>query len=155
MGPIDQHFFLDPATGKQWLLWKTDHMINPRSSKLLTMWLMWKTYHIWWTKFPPLTFNIIILMLLKMIKFLIFFRVSEVVIQELNEDGVSFVEGSSPTVGSLKTNELCLTLNHQAIFSDDHEHLPEEHRIVEGMWMMFRQNSSPHFIGPMSSSNNL
>ena len=26
------------------------------------------------------------------------FRVSEVVIQELNEDGVSFVEGSSPTV---------------------------------------------------------
>ena len=86
---------------------------------------------------------------------LIFFRVSEVVIQELNDDGVSFVEGSSPTVGSLKANELCLTLNHQAIFSDDHEHLPEEHRIVEGMWMMFRQNSSPHFIGPMASSNNL
>ena len=51
-----------------------------------------------WT-FPPLTFDIIILMLLKMIKTLIFFRVSEVMIQELNEDGVSFVEGSSPTVG--------------------------------------------------------
>jgi len=81
VGPIDQHFFLDPATGKQWLMWKTDHMINP--------------------------------------------RVSEVVIQELNEDGVSFVEGSSPT----------------AIFSDDHEHLPEEHRIVEGMWMMFREGT--------------
>ena len=45
-----------------------------------------------------------------------------------------------------KLNELCLTINHQAIFSDDHEHLPEEHRIVEGMWMMFRQNSSFHFI---------
>ena len=30
VGPIDQHFFLDPATGKQWLMWKTDHMINPR-----------------------------------------------------------------------------------------------------------------------------
>ena len=43
--------------------------------------------------------NIIILMLLKMIKTLIFFRVSEVVIQELNKDGVSFVEGSSPKVG--------------------------------------------------------
>ena len=42
---------------------------------------------------------VIILMLLKMIKTLIFFRVSEVVIQELNDDGVSFVEGSSPTVG--------------------------------------------------------
>ena len=41
---------------------------------------------------------VIILMLLKMMKTLIF-RVSEVVIQELNEDGVSFVEGSSPTVG--------------------------------------------------------
>ena len=52
-----------------------------------------------WTRFPPLTFNIIILKLLEMIKTLIFFRVSEVVIQELNEDGVSFVEGSSPTVG--------------------------------------------------------
>ena len=37
VGPIDQHFFLDPATGKQWLLWKTDHMINPRSSKLLSL----------------------------------------------------------------------------------------------------------------------
>ena len=30
VGPIDQHFFLDPTTGKQWLMWKTDHMINPR-----------------------------------------------------------------------------------------------------------------------------
>ena len=28
-------------------------------------------------------------------------RVSEVVIQELNEDGVSFVEGSSPTVKNI------------------------------------------------------
>ena len=46
---------------------------------------------------------VIILMLLKMIKTLIFFRVSEVVIQELNEDGVSFVEGSSPKVGILES----------------------------------------------------
>ena len=42
-------------------------------------------------------------MLLKMIKTLIFFRVSEVVIQELNEDGVSFVEGSSPMVGIIES----------------------------------------------------
>ena len=49
-------------------------------------------------------------------------------------------------LGPSKANEWSLTINHQAIFSDDHEHLPEEHRIVEGMWMMFRQNSSSHFI---------
>jgi len=52
-------------------------------------------------------------------------RVSEVVIQQLHHDGLSFVEGSSPV----------------KIMSDDHDHLPEEHRIVEGMWFMYREGT--------------
>ena len=120
VGPIDQHFFLDPATGKQWLMWKTDHMINPRydnsqyypsnlnDSRRVTIWPYdqpkvdivniiknnqnqgvcggCRSYHCYSHPAKKQTIKT---------------RVSEVVIQELNEDGVSFVEGSSPTVKNI------------------------------------------------------
>ena len=78
VGPIDQSYFLDPSTGKHYLVWKTDHISRPGGS--------------------------------------------DVVLQELNEDGVSFAEGSERHV----------------IMQDDQ---PEEQRIVEGPWLMFRDNT--------------
>ena len=79
VGPIDQNYFLDPSTGRHYLLWKTDHLVG--------------------------------------------LHISSVVIQKLRKDGLGFVEGSSP----------------QQIMEDDD--LPNEQRIVEGPWMMYKDGA--------------
>lgn len=78
VGVIDQHYFKDPKTNQDYMIWKTDKLLP--------------------------------------------FSTSVAFIQELEENGIAMVEGSSPTK-IIETDRL------------------DENGIVEGMWMMFQDDT--------------
>ena len=108
LGCIDQTYFKDPQTGKGYLLWKTDILLPFR----------------WNLKFFQISSNI-------------YFSSSTGFIQELDESGTSFKNGSSK-LKIIETDQL------GNIFRSEKLHCvfrPEENGTVEGLWLMFKEGT--------------